>query len=205
MEDLLKLIITGLFTSATLIFIGKFILNRGADLLTENFKNNLEIKKIEHQIKFSELNQQRAEVIKQIFNSLYDFEQSLRFLTSVFQGPEWSEDNDRILKSRESYKKAIDLLEYNRIYLEESTCKRIEETLQEGGKIITEMHITKLKARHKENKHNAGLNYQFPKGEDPLEIWLNLENKVHNQIKSLRLDIADEFRKILGVGINNTN
>src|SRR4051812_26655898 len=92
--------------SAIIIWLGKFIITKAADLGIEKFKAEL-IKDIEqhksdlsrinseYQIKFSKLHEERAEKIKLLYNKVKEVKKTLDNSTSVFQGSDFSTDTTR--------------------------------------------------------------------------------------------------------------
>ena len=90
--ELIKYILTlsigGTTIGLIVVYLGKFILNKSSELLIESHKNKLELTRIEHQIRFSSLHSERGDIIKLLYQDLYELEQKLVIMTSLFQGPE---------------------------------------------------------------------------------------------------------------------
>jgi len=195
LEKMLTLSIGGTTVGVIIVFLGKFLLEKSSQLLIENHKNQLEIFKTEHQIKFSKLHEERAEIIKVIYQDFFELENKLEHMTTLFQGPEWktekSRDEDAIKKYRETFEK----LENSRIYFSESLCLKFTSALEEYRKIIQLMLNAKSKAKHETD----GSGYRFPENKGSLDLWIQAENKAKKDIKNLRLELAEEFRKLIGV------
>jgi len=195
LEDILKLSIGGITVGFIVVYLGKFFLSKSSDLIIENYKNRLEISKIEHQVKFSKLHTERGEIIKLIYQELFELEKKLEHLTTLFQGPSWTTDKDREKDALDKYWEMYDVLENNRIYFSEELCNQISEGLNDYKEIISQM----LKAKSHYKFETDGTGYRFPEGQGSLDLWKDAENKVKNEIKQLRLDLAKVFRELIGV------
>tara|TARA_R110000868_G_scaffold189777_2_gene433347 strand:+ start:11339 stop:11935 length:597 start_codon:yes stop_codon:yes gene_type:complete len=195
LEKILTLSIGGTTIGFIIVYLGKFFLEKSSEVIIENHKNQLEILKTEHQIKFSKLHEERAEIIKIIYHDFFELENKLEYLTTLFQGPEWinekSRDEDAIKKYRETFER----IEKNRIYFSENLCLQFISALEEYYKIIELM----LNAKNKAKYESDGSGFRFPENEGSIDLWKNAENKVKKDIKNLRLELAEEFRKLIGV------
>lgn len=207
--------------STVLIYLGKLLINKSLDLAVEKYRSNLvkelEIHKsklgrdteefkmtlnrivIEHQIRFSKLHEDRALVVKEMYCKIYNLEKSLLHLTSLFQGPEWTEDRTR---EEDSITRLDDLkehLELNRIYLEEAYCNDLDILIDDCLAIVRDMR--KAKSRQKLNKKYEGTTFPIKKEQlmYPTEKWMELEDKVKKDLKPKRLEIVNKFRTILGL------
>ncbi|AXT62298.1 hypothetical protein D1816_18660 [Aquimarina sp. AD10] len=117
--EILKFSVGGITIGAIVIFLGKVIINKSSDLILENHKNKLDILKTEHQIKFSQLHSERGQIIKRLYQNLFEIEKLLNHMTTLFQGVDWKYDREREMAAFEKIKETRDLLELNRIYFPE--------------------------------------------------------------------------------------
>ena len=111
LKEIFAILIGGTTIGAVIVYLGKFILSKSSELLLENYKNQLEISKNEHQIKFSRLHEERANIIKIIYDNFYDLEIKLKRMTTLFQGPEWVDDKQRDNDAIDKYTEVYELLE----------------------------------------------------------------------------------------------
>lgn len=169
------------------------------NLEAEKFKHNLNTNATEHQIRYSKLYEERGHVIKLIYNLLLDLENSLNNLTTISQGPDWTTDTERDKKTIESIQNLRDGLEHNRIFFTFTLCEKIDSIIVDSNKIRVEMNAAKIyKQRNEYNyKHNIPLNNE--ELDKPLNTWIALEQKVQNEIKAARLNLAQDFRVLIGV------
>lgn len=162
----------------------------------EKFKHELNTAATEHQIRYAKLYEERGQVIKEVYSLLLDLESSLKKLTTMFQGSEWPTDSDRDKIVNENIRKLRSCLEQNRIFFSELLCSKIENILSDAHKITVDMYI----ARSTE-KINQKRGYILEEQAllSPLEMWHELDRKVQEEIKAATLDLAQEFRTLLGV------
>ena len=195
LEEILKFSIGGLTITGIIVYLGKLILTKSSDILIENHKNQLQIAKIEHQVKFSKLHTERGEIIKLIYQDLCELEQKFEHMTTLFQGSEWQTDKKRDEDAIAKYRETCDRLENNRIYFKEELCDQISSVLEDYKDIIKQM----FKAKHKAKFESDGTGYRYPEGQGSLDLWMDAEKKVKNEIRQLRLDLAKTFRELIGV------
>lgn len=195
LEKMLTLSIGGTTIGIIIIYLGKFFLAKSSELLIVNHKNQLEISKTEHQIKFSKLHEERADVIKNIYQDFYELEKKLEHLTTLFQGSEWTNENNRENDAIKKYQETLERLEKSRIYFSESLCTQLSTAIEDYRKIIEQMINAKTKAKYESD----GTGFRFPENEGPLDLWKDAEKKVATKIKGLRLELAKVFRELIGV------
>jgi hypothetical protein len=197
--ELIKYILTlsigGTTVGLIVVYLGKFILNKSSELLIENHKSKLELTRIEHQIRFSSLHSERGEIIKLLYQDLYELEQKLVIMTSLFQGPDWAKDKTRDEDAIKKYHETFNRLEKNRIYFSDELCGQISKALDYYKKIIEQMLHAKNKSKHE----NDGTGFRFPEGQGSLEMWMDAEKKAEKEIRDLRLNLAVQFRELIGV------
>jgi hypothetical protein len=191
--DFIKLSIGGITIGTIVIFLGKFILDKSSEILLENHRNKLELLKTEHQIKFSQLHNERGIIIKKLYQKLYQLEKSLAHLTSFFQGTEWENDITREKSATQNLEEAKELLELNRIYFPAEFCVQILSSLEHFDNVIDQMMEAKNKAKMEKSK------FRFPKGEGPQDLWREANLKVKNELKEARLSLAENFRSLIEV------
>lgn len=194
-EEILKFSIGGLTIAGIVVYLGKLILTKSSDILIENHKSQLEISKAEHQIRFSSLHTERGEIIKLLYQDLYELEQKLVIMTSLFQGSEWAKDKTRDDDAIKKYHETFNRLEKNRIYFSDKLCGQISNALDYYKSIIEQM----IHAKNKSKYENDGTGFRFPEGQGSLELWMDAEKKAEIELRDLRLNLAVKFRELIGV------
>ncbi|MGI4729556.1 MAG: hypothetical protein ACRYGB_13360 [Janthinobacterium lividum] len=165
----------------------------------EKFKQELNTKTVEHQIKYSKLYEERGQIIKLIYNLLLNLEGSLVLLTTIFQGPDWTNDTERDAKTVESVQNLKKELEQNRIFFTSTLCKKVDSIIATSNKIIIEMRVAKIYKQRNEQYYKNNISLNDEELSKPIDIWIKLEKEVQNEIISAKLDLAQEFRILIGV------
>jgi hypothetical protein len=210
MNELIKFFLSVTVISASVIYIAKRIVDKtldaaiekyksGLDKELEEFKSQLNRINTEHQIKYSRLHEERAEKVKFLHDTLYESEKRLQYITSTFQGSEWSEDDSREKAVKSKLDELNDALELNRIYFSEELCIKIEHIISESWSIVKKMRIAKNKDKHDQHFIKQGQSYMVTNPNEYLELWNEAESFVNNEMKAARMDLVDEFRQLIGV------
>jgi hypothetical protein len=213
--DLTKYIITLIFSTVgvggIILYLGKRFIDKALDLAVENYRNTLnrnleshkadllrqteefkaglKILELEHQIKYTKLHEERASSIKNIYSLLIELQTKLSALTTLFQGPEWTQDRKKESDARESLDSLKNYFLLNRIYFKQSLCDQIDEILNLSWSIIVDMSVNKSKASY----HETG-----PEAVQALKEWQEIDRRVTKEINSARLNLENEFRKLIG-------
>lgn len=199
MNEILHIAIGSLTIGGVIIFLGKKLIDKGFDAALKTFENKLDLLKIEHQIKYSKLHEERASLVKVLYTDLYKLEKALVHMTTSFQGPNWTKDDARRDEAKEQLKICNEFLEVNRIYFSEEFYNELELNIDECRKVINEMERAKRKGKTREEAAHYGQPYPFKDGEAPIDLWLEQEAKVNTEIRTRRIELAQNFRKIIGV------
>lgn len=164
-----------------------------SDAAIEHLKNELQLKTIEHQVRFSRLHDKRADVIAELYGffveALWDAES---FLSKI----EWSGEPNKKEKYVAAMNKLIDLYRYfdkNRIYLPHELCSSLEELIVEVRSLVI----------------NFGVYVDFPcdslnnsAQQEKREVWNAGWEAIKNQVPLARQNLENEFRSLLGAAVN---
>ncbi len=157
----------------------------------EKFKHDLSKVAFEHQIRFENLHQKRADVIADLYGHIVESERA----ASSFLSP--IEMNGAPTKE-EKYNKAInstiELFRYfdkNRIYLSDDLCEKVDKFVDElRGPIIDFSSYL--------DAPESNMNVMKEKR----EVWHESYTKVKEDIPIARKALEVEFRKIIGMSEN---
>lgn len=199
MEKLIAFFVGSALISGILVFLGKLVINKGFDAAMKTFENKLELMKIEHQVRFSQLHQERAVVTKDMYKMLYELKKELEYYTTSFQGQEWLTDTTRRDKVLEVLKRCRNLVEENRIFFVEEFCEKVEKNLLECEEVIRGMEKARSLGREERRSKREGIFFPPKDGKTSIGIWIEQEEKVKIEIRKNRIKLAEEFRKLLGV------
>jgi hypothetical protein len=203
-SEIIKFFLGSSVITSGFAYLAKLYLSNKSNLLIENhkqqlqlardsFQNQFEISRIEHQIKFSKIHEERYQIIKQFSQDFYKLEQELIDFTTLFQGPDWLDKNsEKVIKC---YQELLDKLEMNRIFFSEDLFIKLEDALCDCKKVISEMINAKRQGKYQKNHPN----YKPEEGQRGLELWMKAEKIVQEDIKILKLELANYFRELIGV------
>lgn len=90
----------------------------------EKFKGELNIASIEHNITFSKLQEERANVIKTTYLKLVELSKQLQILTSMFQGPQWHSDREKDNNAERAFNDLNNYIAFNRIFYQNIFVKK---------------------------------------------------------------------------------
>ncbi len=169
------------------------------NLEAEKFRHELNTTATEHQIKYAKLYEERGLVIKFIYNLLLELENALTNLTTTFQGPEWTTDTDRENRTTNVISQLRVQLEQNRIFFSTSLCDNIEDIILDAHKIKVDMYVVKKDQQNNDYSNKVGIFKTSEELLQPTQTWRELDQKVQKDIKTARLNLAQEFRTLIGV------
>ena len=195
--------------STIIIWLGKFIITKTVDVGIEKYKAELvkdidkhkaDLSKItlEHQIVFSKLHEQRAEKIRLLYRKIMELEKALRHSTTPVQGgDEFSKDTARENEVLSEILSLTELLDSERIYFSESTIEKIDIIIKESSEIRKEMWSVRYS--HEQYSKLVRDNQTVPKSLlEKMHKWSEVDERVESQFKILKLELANEFRYMLG-------
>lgn len=222
-EAIVKFFVSITGVSAVIIYIAKKMLDKSLDIAIEKYKGELDKQlathkadldkenlkfrsdmdriAIEHQIRYSKLHEERGQIIKELYQKLYELEKSLGSLTTMFQGPEWITETEREEDSRDKLESLLERIELNRIYFSNGLCKTIDDLLKKAWEIINEMHAAKNEEQQNQALIDQGQYVVPDRLREPLEKWIRQEKEVKETIGSLKNELTNQFRSLLGVEI----
>lgn len=160
-----------------------------SDAAIEHLKNELQLKTIEHQVRFSRLHDKRADVIAELYGFFVEALWDAEGFLSKF---EWSGEPNKKEKYVTAMNKLTDLYRYfdkNRIYLPSELCGSLEELIMEVRSLVI----------------NFGVYFEFPSDslnnsiqQEKREAWNAGWKAIKNQVPLARQSLENEFRSLLG-------
>lgn len=159
-----------------------------SDMAIEHLKNELQIKTIEHQIRFSRLHEKRAAVIAELYEHLVE---ALWEAESFLSPMEWTGEPNKVEKHKKSMNTLLKLYRYfdrQRIYLPHEVCASLEAFIHNvrshvinfGGWV--EYKNYELTGDSSTEKHDA---------------WKSGWDAIKNQVPVAREKLENEFRSLL--------
>lgn len=195
--------------TAAIIWLGKLIINKSFDLGIEKYKASLQKENeehksqlsklsLEHEVKFSKLHEDRAEKIKILYSKVIELEKYLIHSTSIMQGSEYGSDSKRDEDCIVKLKDLINQLDLDRIFFSSDTLIKFDNIIKESWEIIFQMKKVRRYATAINESHSAGK--EVPEiYYSETDLWQNAFERTQNEFKILKEDLADDFRKLLGI------
>ena len=117
----------------------------------------------------------------------------------MFQGYGWTESTTEDEKAIDAINKLRSEFETNRIFFSVHLCDKMELIISDCRKIINGMRMAKIGEKRNEKFTRRGIELSNADLMRPTETWIELDRKVQNELKEARLNLAQEFRTLIGV------
>ncbi len=160
-----------------------------SDATIEQLKAELQLRTIEHQVRFSRLHEKRADVIAELYGLLVE---ALWEAESFLSPMEWAGEPSKKEKHQHAMNKLVELYRYfdkHRIFFPPEVCASLEALVRDvrlqvinfGVWLEYESHeLTNDSNKQKRDAWNSG--------------W----DAIRNQVPVARQSLENEFRKLLG-------
>jgi len=168
-------------------------LNAKSDATIEHLKSELQLKAVEHQVRFSRLHEKRASVIAELYGHLVE---AIWGAESFLSPVEWTGEPNKEEKHRIAMNKLADVYRYfdkHKIYLPPELCASLDELIQH-----VRSHVIKF-----------GVYVEYPVSDfhkeiikEKREAWASGWDAINTQVPLARQKLEDEFRALLGA-VNN--
>ena len=164
-----------------------------ADAAIEQLRSDLQIRSIEHQVRFSRLHEKRATVIAELYGHLVE---TLWEAESFLSPMEWAGEPNKQEKHRVAMDKLVDFFRYfdkHRIYLPEEICSTLEVlAMKVRSHVIAFGVFVRL--------DDQSLNEQTRTQKE--QAWNSGWDAIKTQIPQARKLLEEEFRVLLGAPAN---
>jgi hypothetical protein len=195
---------------AVLGFLGKSILEKlivrdtiqfekdlqaKSDAAIENLKSELQLKTIEHQVRFSRLHEKRAEVIAELNGYLVE---ALWEAESFLSPMEWAGEPNKKEKHQQAMNKLVELYRYfdkHRIYLPNEVCTSLEDLIKNVRTQVIKFGVW-VNYENYELTNNSKI--------QKTNAWDSGWDTIKNEIPIARVSLENEFRSLLGAVTNLT-
>lgn len=164
-----------------------------SDAAIEHLKNELQLKTIEHQVRFSRLHEKRAAVIAELYGHLVE---ALWEAESFLSLAEWAGEPNKKEMHKTAMNRLVDLYRFfdkHRIYLPVELCTSLEKLVMEVRSHVINFGVyvgfdeaTLTDHTHKEKQ----------------KAWHSGWDAIKNQIPLARQNLENEFRALLGAAAN---
>ena len=166
-----------------------------SDATIEHLRNELQLKSIEHQVRFSRLHEKRAEVIAEL-NGF--FVEALWEAESFLSPMEWNGEPSKKEKHVTAMNKLAHLYRYfdkHRIYLPSELCNSLEKLVKEIRELVINFGV--YVESHEDSLDNSTQ-------QEKRKAWGDGWKAIKNQVPLARQSLENEFRSLLGAAGNPT-
>ena len=166
----------------------EFELKAKADSAIEQLKSDLQIRTIEHQVRFSQLHEKRANVIAELNGLVVE---ALWEAESFLSPMQWAGEPDKREKERVAMSKLVELFRYfdkHRIYLPIELCDVV-------AKLVTDVRTHVIRFGTYLTWDESALQEHTRK--EKHEVWMASWDAIKNQVPTVRKQLEDSFRALL--------
>lgn len=160
----------------------------------EAFRGNLQIATIEHQVRFTKLHSERAEVIKKLYQKLALLDTAIHSVLKRFQKVGEADLEDKVREYSKLHNELNEFFLLNRIFFDDNVCKVIDNLLflsRDTYIDITTYPIDPTSAEYKYGPREL-LSERH-------EYWEKARAVFEKDIKNLKEQLETQFREMLGV------
>lgn len=176
----------------------------------EKFKSDLQVLTIEHQIKYSRLHTERAEILKNIYQKIVELQSTVNQIIYIRKTFPRTEDRVQQLQNladefkllTERIKEFSAYFELNKLFFNEVLCQLINNLLEKFWNIYRLMNIMPPIPDHPFYKaHNISLEDFFASENKEAISFLDMNNE---EIPKLKQELENQFRNLMGVTTHYT-
>lgn len=162
----------------------------------EHLKSELQLKTIEHQVRFSRLHEKRAAVIADLYGHLVE---ALWEAESFLSPMEWAGEPSKQEKHKMAMDKLVELYRFfdkHRIYLPSQLCDSLQELFLEVRKhvisfgVFVRFHDQTINDHTRDQKEKA---------------WNDGWDAIKNKVPVARDNLENEFRALLGAAAGSSS
>lgn len=183
-KQILALTLTPTLAVAAIAWLIRKLFESSLQRDLEHYKSELELKRFEHQTKFSLIHQKQAEVLSNLYSQLARAKGLLGDLVAIFQ-PGGQSLPDKKKKAAESFNDAYAYFFEHRIFINESTAVKVEEVL--AAMRVAFVGFDTAQLGNEEYKP------------DSTGLWMESYKNVRDKLPPLLSELEIQFRKTLGL------
>lgn len=164
-----------------------------SDAAIENLKNELQLRTIEHQVRFSKLHEKRAAVIAELYGHLVE---ALWEAESFLSPIEWAGEPNKKEKHIQAMNKLVELYRFfdkHRIYLPFEVCASLETLVVDVRALVITFGVW-VKYEDYELTDDSHTKKS--------DAWNTGWSAIKNKVPVARASLENEFRSLLGDAAN---
>jgi cation transport regulator ChaB len=164
-----------------------------SDAAIEHLKNELQVRTIEHQVRFSRLHERRASVIAELYGHLVE---ALWEAESFLSPMEWAGEPNKNEKHQNAMNKLVELYRHfdkHRIYLPPEVCASLEALIRDVRSQVINFGVW---VRYEDHELTGDSHVRKN------DAWDSGWKAIKNQVPIARRSLEEEFRTLLGAAAN---
>ncbi len=180
-QQIVALILTPTMIVGALAYLISKLFDRGLQRDLEKFKSELDVKRFEHQTKFSLVHEKRAEVIANLYSRLMKARRLMAQLTAVIQ---WGDQSltEKKKRAADACNDANDYFNEHRIYLNNGTGAKVEAILEKMNSAFIDFDTAQ-----------PGTEYR----PDPSGLWMQANKQIKDEFPPLLEELENQFCQVL--------
>ena len=179
--------------TAIVVFVGRKFIETLFAQRVESYKSNLERLATEHSIRFGRLHAEQAEVIKQLYVRLTSLDVKLQSTLRAFQHVNEGPLAAKVQAVGEAFNELNDYFRPNRIFFDESTCRVLDDLLQQAHGVFIDITVLPVDVESVEYRYNRDLLGERHR------FWESARTTYREQIATLKQSLEAKFRELLGI------
>lgn len=153
-----------------------------SDVEIERLRSQLNITGLEHSVRFSKLHEKRAEIIAETYALLKELSFRVSDLVKIFEPAGDSSRDERRDAAAKAHEKFRSYYSASLIFFPRATASKLEE----------------INIQFVSNFNKFVLTVEGSKGTDTTDKWIEIFNRVNDEIPVALKELESEFRKLLG-------
>jgi len=172
-----------------LAWLARSLTKQVLDRDLERFKADLEKDAVSYKIRYERLHTEKFEVIKEVYNRIVKFDESLRSLIHPFQwsGEPTTEEKEKTVRAHHG--ELTNYYQENRIFFEEQLAKEIDSLLNESRDIWYKFQESQMARQDGEHK-------------EAHKQWIEAWKQFRKKVPSPKQKLENRFRESLGIENN---
>lgn len=189
----IKNAISQISIAGILIYLGKIIIEKLADINVEKIKFQAQLENEKSILVYSNLHKYRAEVVKKLYRLLIDTNNELISLTKPLQMAGEKNKNEKFIQVAKKYNDFLKCYEYNKIFFKNELCQLVDKMIDKLRDPILD-YETYLPIYEQAVKFDDGKNAR-----DYHKELVSAWKKVERDIPPIKEKLENEFRSLMGV------
>ena len=209
LEILVKFGISGATVTLVIGYLGKKVIDQYLSSRLENhksnldreiiqFKSNIERINVQSNLRYQRIFEERASIIKELYQLIAIVEKNIRILVSLGQGSEWIEEKMKEIHANSSLQNLYDVFSKNKIYFNSDQCNSISDLIAKSKVIIDKMSSAKEQAKLERDFPNLLIS-NTKLGENYFHKWESCGKDVDEIFMTAKQKLEAEFRQILDI------